>query len=215
MLSEATWIVSFPMFFAFRRKGSTRKFLPSGKIIAICAVIGFGYAMSKSAISYSESKSILENRQFLLNSLIDLLPGSVFAIIASVDILFNGIFGRLILKKKVSKCNKIAIIVVICGALPSAISDIIIAPGHRGAVDKAQQVTGLTLALAIPLVLFGIAEESLSTVFSSYILKKRLHDEANLPKVAAAVSVDGKTNFILPSRLMNMLCDRSVSNDRG
>eukprot|EP00474_Spongospora_subterranea_P009807 CRZ10265.1 hypothetical protein [Spongospora subterranea] len=174
MISETTWAVSFPLYFLYCPRSSRDRLFPSPRVIGICAAIGFSYSISKSIISYSEN----------------LLPGSVYAIIASLDILFNASFSRIILRKKITVANMLALVLVTCAVLPSVISKIIIAPEHQDAADKAQKLTGLTIALGIPLAIYGVAQESLSTVISTFVLKTRIQDRASFRRLPISVSFD-------------------------
>ncbi|SPQ93447.1 unnamed protein product (mitochondrion) [Plasmodiophora brassicae] len=165
MLSETTWIASIPLFFLFNRTRPRRiSFIPPLRILSVCALIGTGYSISKTIISYSEN----------------VLPGSVYAILSSLDILFNGVFSRIVFGKRLSNTNTIAVLLVIAGVLPNALTSVVIADKHRDATDKAIDVTGLALAVAIPVAILGIAEQAFSTVASSYILKRRIREQTNV-----------------------------------
>lgn len=121
-----------------------------------------------------------------------MLPGSVYAILSSLDILFNGVFSRIVFGKRLSNTNTIAVLLVIAGVLPNALTSVVIADKHRDATDKAIDVTGLALAVAIPVAILGIAEQAFSTVASSYILKRRIREQTNVsPSSDPSVMISG------------------------
>ena len=148
MVSESTWIVSFPLMFALARRYNVPLRIPTKQQFIIYTIIGFGFALSKTLTSYSET----------------ILPGSIFSIISSSDIVFNLWFSRLILKRKITRWHLAAIVLLIAGVLPNALSDVVIGSKDKAATDRAEQVTGVSLTLALGLAFIGIAEVSCNLI---------------------------------------------------